>query len=114
EREKVAVYRKDDGSVQAISAVCTHMGCIIEWNNAEKHWDCPCHGSIFSPDGEVMSGPAMQKLAAHDLHVETAEHAPPGRVEEPTRREEPLPSIQREPQRRPAAAHDPQRDEPRP
>ncbi len=58
-----AVYRDKDGSLTACSPVCTHMGCHVEWNNAEKTWDCPCHGSRFSPaTGEVLSGPAGRPL----------------------------------------------------
>ena len=60
--QRVAVHRKDDGSVVKVSAVCTHMGCIVRWNTAEKTWDCPCHGSRFTPDGLVVAGPAEAPL----------------------------------------------------
>ena len=60
---KVAVYRHPNGSVTTRSATCTHMGCIVRWNSAEGTWDCPCHGSRFTPDGEVISGPAEKPLA---------------------------------------------------
>lgn len=60
---KVAVYRDDDGSVTMRSATCTHMGCSVTWNVAERTWDCPCHGSRFTPDGRVLSGPAESPLA---------------------------------------------------
>jgi Rieske Fe-S protein len=43
----LAVYRSDDGGLQAVSAACTHLGCAVHWNSAEKSWDCPCHGSRF-------------------------------------------------------------------
>jgi glycine/D-amino acid oxidase-like deaminating enzyme/nitrite reductase/ring-hydroxylating ferredoxin subunit len=60
--KKVAVYRDAKGEVKKLSAVCTHMGCIVRWNQAESTWDCPCHGSRFKPEGEVISGPAEAPL----------------------------------------------------
>jgi glycine/D-amino acid oxidase-like deaminating enzyme/nitrite reductase/ring-hydroxylating ferredoxin subunit len=63
---KVAAYRDGDGTVHAISAHCTHLGCIVGWNAAETSWDCPCHGSRFSVDGAVLQGPAVKDLAPHD------------------------------------------------
>jgi glycine/D-amino acid oxidase-like deaminating enzyme/nitrite reductase/ring-hydroxylating ferredoxin subunit len=64
--QRVAAHRQDDGRVVVRSAVCTHMGCIVDWNNAERTWDCPCHGSRFTPSGDVISGPAESPLAAID------------------------------------------------
>jgi glycine/D-amino acid oxidase-like deaminating enzyme/nitrite reductase/ring-hydroxylating ferredoxin subunit len=58
-----AVYRDDSGVVHELSARCTHMGCIVDWNSAELTWDCPCHGSRFGPRGDVLSGPATAPLA---------------------------------------------------
>ena len=60
--EKVAVYRDDEGTEHRVSAVCTHRGCIVAWNRAEKTWDCPCHGSRFAPNGELLTGPAVSPL----------------------------------------------------
>jgi glycine/D-amino acid oxidase-like deaminating enzyme/nitrite reductase/ring-hydroxylating ferredoxin subunit len=60
--KKVAVYVDEAGAVHALSPVCTHMGCIVKWNGAEKSWDCPCHGSRFTCTGEVLEGPALQPL----------------------------------------------------
>ena len=60
--KKVAAYRDENGKVTACSPVCTHLGCIVNWNKAEKTWDCPCHGSRFKPTGEVMAGPAEEPL----------------------------------------------------
>src|SRR5262249_33083921 len=60
--ERVAVSRSDAGEVTKVSAVCTHMGCIVRWNTAERTWDCPCHGSRFAPDGKVVGGPAEAPL----------------------------------------------------
>ena len=59
---KVAAYRDADGEVHKRSAVCPHMGCIVRWNDAEKTWDCPCHGSRFKATGEAMAGPAESPL----------------------------------------------------
>ena len=64
---KQAVYRADDGQLHAMSAVCTHLGCIVKWNNAEKSWDCPCHGSRFDAFGKVINGPATKDLAPVEL-----------------------------------------------
>ncbi len=61
--EKVACYRNKSGQLQQVSAVCTHMGCTVKFNSAEATWDCPCHGSRFQPNGDVISGPAEEPLA---------------------------------------------------
>jgi glycine/D-amino acid oxidase-like deaminating enzyme/nitrite reductase/ring-hydroxylating ferredoxin subunit len=58
----VAVYRNARGETKQRSAVCTHMGCLVGWNEAERTWDCPCHGSRFKPDGAVIAGPAESPL----------------------------------------------------
>lgn len=55
---QVACSRDEHGEVHKVSAVCTHMGCLVRWNGAEKTWDCPCHGSRFLPTGDVIGGPA--------------------------------------------------------
>jgi Rieske Fe-S protein len=60
--EKVAGHRRDDGSLVAVSSRCTHLGCQVNWNRAERSWDCPCHGSRFDPEGEVLEGPAVHRL----------------------------------------------------
>ena len=64
---KTACYRDDDGTLHAVSARCTHMGCIVGWNAAEKSWDCPCHGSRFGYDGQVLQGPAVEPLEAQSV-----------------------------------------------
>jgi len=64
--KKVAAHRDENGKVTLCSAVCTHMQCIVAWNNAEQTWDCPCHGSRFKPTGEVISGPADEPLERID------------------------------------------------
>jgi len=59
---KVAVYRDTSGKVHACSATCTHMGCIVKFNQAEKTWDCPCHGARYDTTGKVIEGPALVDL----------------------------------------------------
>jgi nitrite reductase/ring-hydroxylating ferredoxin subunit len=62
EAERVAGHRRDDGTLVAVSPNCSHLGCQVSWNRAERSWDCPCHGSRFSPEGEVLQGPAVHRL----------------------------------------------------
>jgi glycine/D-amino acid oxidase-like deaminating enzyme/nitrite reductase/ring-hydroxylating ferredoxin subunit len=66
-RDKVAVARNATGDLRAVSALCTHMGCVVKWNNAEMSWDCPCHGSRFDTDGKVIQGPATKDLESKSL-----------------------------------------------
>ena len=73
---KVAVYRDPQGNVHECSAVCTHMQCIVNWNWAEKSWDCPCHGSRFAPTGKVLNGPAIFDLKKLDEEPEQAARVP--------------------------------------
>jgi nucleotide-binding universal stress UspA family protein/nitrite reductase/ring-hydroxylating ferredoxin subunit len=61
--QKLAVYRDEDGAVTVLSARCTHMGCTVKWNAAERTWDCPCHGSRFAATGSVVNGPAERPLS---------------------------------------------------
>lgn len=60
--ESTAVYKDADGSVHAVSAICTHLGCTVGFNPSDATWDCPCHGSRFSTDGTVVQGPAAKNL----------------------------------------------------
>ncbi|MEU9955203.1 FAD-dependent oxidoreductase [Streptomyces sp. NPDC050982] len=62
-----AVHRDENGHVQAVSARCTHLGCIVSFNRAEQAWECPCHGSRFAPDGEILQGPAVRPLEKRDI-----------------------------------------------
>ncbi len=58
----VAAYRDPVGTLHAVDAHCTHLGCLVRWNAAETSWDCPCHGSRFDADGAVLEGPAHHPL----------------------------------------------------
>ncbi|WP_169738917.1 FAD-dependent oxidoreductase [Jiangella gansuensis] len=58
----IAAYRDDEGSLHCLSARCTHLGCLVVFNDAERTWDCPCHASRFDTDGRVLSGPAVRPL----------------------------------------------------
>lgn len=60
--DKVAVYKDPAGAIHALNPVCTHAKCIVQWNNAEKSWDCPCHGARFDCHGNVLTGPARDNL----------------------------------------------------
>ena len=62
-RGKIAVYRDEGGDIHQLSAVCTHLYCIVHWNDTERTWDCPCHGSRFDPYGKVVNGPAIVGLS---------------------------------------------------
>jgi glycine/D-amino acid oxidase-like deaminating enzyme/nitrite reductase/ring-hydroxylating ferredoxin subunit len=62
-----AVFRDEDGGLHAVSADCSHMGCGLRFNSAERSWDCPCHGSRFTVGGEVIEGPATKPLAGYDV-----------------------------------------------
>lgn len=64
-----AVYRGLDSQLHIRSAVCTHMGCYVHFNEAERTWDCPCHGSRFKVNGEVLAGPAEEPLKPVEVKV---------------------------------------------
>ncbi|CAM3444801.1 FAD-dependent oxidoreductase [Paenibacillus lupini] len=59
---RAGAYRDKEGQLYLVDTTCTHMGCEVEWNNGERTWDCPCHGSRFDISGEVMEGPAEKPL----------------------------------------------------
>lgn len=71
DKQKVGIYKDQQGAVHAVNATCTHMGCTVCWNQTEKSWDCPCHGARFSVDGTVLNGPADRDLEY--LNVELLE-----------------------------------------
>jgi Rieske Fe-S protein len=60
---RFAAYRDEEGGYHVVSPKCTHMGCTVGWNDAERTWDCPCHGSRYDVDGNVIQGPAKDPLA---------------------------------------------------
>lgn len=67
--DRVAAYRDHEGTLHAVSAVCTHRGCVVDWNGADQTWDCPCHGSRFDHGGHVVQGPAKRALEV--IHIES-------------------------------------------
>jgi glycine/D-amino acid oxidase-like deaminating enzyme/nitrite reductase/ring-hydroxylating ferredoxin subunit len=71
----VAAHRDEAGTLHAVSAVCTHMGCLVGWNEIDRTWDCPCHGSRFALDGEVIHGPAVTALEAVKAEAEAEAEA---------------------------------------
>lgn len=60
--KNVAAYRDEQGVLHTLSSICTHMGCTVKWNGAERSWDCPCHGARFDIEGNVITGPAVVNL----------------------------------------------------
>ncbi len=81
----IAAHRDRGGKLHLLHATCTHMGCIVHWNAAERSWDCPCHGSRFDIHGDVLQGPAMAALRQCDASAleatpNTAQQAWPRRL----------------------------------
>ncbi|PQD95752.1 FAD-dependent oxidoreductase [Pradoshia eiseniae] len=60
--KRAGAYRDENGSLCILDTTCTHMGCEVNWNSGERSWDCPCHGSRFDTNGEVLEGPAVDPL----------------------------------------------------
>ena len=67
---KVGIYKDENGKITYIKPVCTHLGCILEWNDADKTWDCPCHGSRYSKFGENIYDPAIKNLEVYQFNYE--------------------------------------------
>ena len=65
--ETVGVYKDEAGKVTAVNATCPHLGCIVNWNSAEKSWDCPCHGGRFTCEGKIIQSPATKDLEVKTL-----------------------------------------------
>ena len=67
---RVGAYRDEEGKLYLVNTTCTHMGCELNWNSAERSWDCPCHGSRFSYQGEILEGPSVSPLkVGHDVNT---------------------------------------------
>jgi Rieske Fe-S protein len=62
--EHVGAYRDETGELHTVAATCTHLGCRLAFNTAERSWDCPCHGSRFDVEGRVIQGPATRDLTS--------------------------------------------------
>jgi Rieske Fe-S protein len=60
---KVGAYRDENGRLHTVSLTCPHLGCLLSWNPDDLSWDCPCHGSRFDVDGNLLDGPAQDTLA---------------------------------------------------
>lgn len=67
EGSQLAIYKSEEGKLHALNPVCTHAKCIVDWNKAEKTWDCPCHGARYDVDGQVLTGPARKALEKIEL-----------------------------------------------
>jgi Rieske Fe-S protein len=73
---KAGAYRDEEGVLHGVSLRCTHLGCLLRFNGAERSWDCPCHGSRFDIDGAVLEGPAVHPLEQRDLNDRSRSREP--------------------------------------
>ena len=65
--DKIGVYKDDSGKIYAVKPICKHLGCELSWNNLEKTWDCPCHGSRYDYMGNIITEPTKQNLDIIEL-----------------------------------------------
>ncbi len=65
--EKVGIYKREDGEIFAVKPFCGHLGCLVSWNNLEKTWDCPCHGSRYDYMGNIITEPTVNELKKYDI-----------------------------------------------
>ena len=73
EGDRAGVYKDYHNELHIVNTTCTHMGCEVQWNDAENSWDCPCHGSRFTVDGKIVEGPAMKALELLELNEKSAQ-----------------------------------------
>ena len=66
--EKIGIYKSPDGKIYAVKPICTHLGCLLSWNDVDKTWDCPCHGSRFNFKGINLYDPAFKNLDIYDIN----------------------------------------------
>ena len=66
--DKVGIYKDSDGKIYAVKPICTHLGCLLSWNDVDKTWDCPCHGSRFDFTGKNLYDPAIKNLEIYNLN----------------------------------------------
>lgn len=64
---KIGIYKDTSGNIFAVKPICTHLGCLLNWNNVDKTWDCPCHGSRFNYMGKNLYDPAIKNLETYNL-----------------------------------------------
>ncbi len=67
DNEKIGIYKDKDGKLFAVKPICTHLGCLLSWNNIDKTWDCPCHGSRFDYMGKNLYNPAIKDLEIMEI-----------------------------------------------
>ena len=65
--EKIGIYKDIEGKIHAVKPICTHLGCLLNWNAADKTWDCPCHASRFDYTGKNIYNPALKNLEKFNL-----------------------------------------------
>lgn len=65
--QKVGIYKDSTGNIFAVNPICTHLGCLLSWNDIDKTWDCPCHGSRFDFMGKNIYDPAFKNLEIYNL-----------------------------------------------
>lgn len=71
--EKIGIYKRDDGEIFAVKPYCKHLGCLISWNNLEKTWDCPCHGSRYDYMGNIITEPTVKNLEQVEVEMMKSE-----------------------------------------